>query len=202
MHGAVCWRSAGADAPNSEFRRVVSFNLCADQLVLALADPSQIAGFAVCRRSGLVGHGRQGTCFPQARLAPESTIALQPDSISSDPIDRSMTRRMLISQGLRVVEVGFVSDLEFCAQADPRDGRIARAKRTGRQAARRSGARRARLAAVSRKGGETALVVERGGYTQGPSSLAATLLSETGRSRRPARPRAMAVSFRWRNFWC
>jgi len=32
-----------ADAP----RRVVSFNLCADQLVLALADPEQIAGLSL-----------------------------------------------------------------------------------------------------------------------------------------------------------
>ena len=34
---------AGAAA---EPRRVVSFNLCADQLVLALADPGQIAGLS------------------------------------------------------------------------------------------------------------------------------------------------------------
>ena len=38
----LCTAPAMADAP----RRVVSFNQCGDQLVLALADPGQIAGLS------------------------------------------------------------------------------------------------------------------------------------------------------------
>jgi iron complex transport system substrate-binding protein len=47
---------------------------------------------------------------------------------------------------------------------------------------------RARLNAVARQDGKTALVVERGGYTQGPASLAATLLSEAGLKPPPTAP--------------
>ena len=44
----VCVFAAGdqAAAETAAPRRVVSFNICADQLVVALADPAQIAGLS------------------------------------------------------------------------------------------------------------------------------------------------------------
>ena len=179
---ALCAGAAQArDAPNSEPRRVVSFNLCADQLVLALADPSQIAGLSpYAADPALSVMADKARAFRKLDWQAESTIALQPDLVFVGPNDRSMTRRMLISQGLRVVEAGFVSDLDSARRQIREMAELLGQKERGEKLLADLERARARLAAVSRKGGETALVVERGGYTQGPSSLAATLLSEAG----------------------
>ena len=46
LGGAISWASTDAPTPPSagKPKRIVSINLCADQLVLALADREQIAG--------------------------------------------------------------------------------------------------------------------------------------------------------------
>ena len=167
----------GADAP----RRVVSFNLCADQLVVALADPEQIAGLSpYAADPSLSVVADKARDFRSLDWQAEATIALQPDLVLVGPNDRPVTRRMLAAQGLKVAEAGFVSDLEsarrqirdvaaLLGQKDRGEALIADLERA-----------RGRLASVARKDGKTALVVERGGYTQGPSNLAATLLSEAG----------------------
>jgi iron complex transport system substrate-binding protein len=80
---------------------------------------------------------------------------------------------------LRVVAVDFVTDLDS-ARAQIRD----MAKLFGHPSAASTvaalDAARARLAARRSASARTAIVVERGGYAQGPASLAATLLAEAG----------------------
>lgn len=174
----------------AEPRRVVSFNLCADQLVLALADPEQIAGlspYAADPALSIVADKAK----PHRRLdwQSESTIALAPDLVLVGPNDRSVTRRMLAAQGLRVVEVALVSDLD-AARRQILDlaallGRPARGERLVAEL----DAARARLAALPPPRARTALVVERGGYTQGPDSLAAALLAAAGLVPPPGSPR-------------
>jgi iron complex transport system substrate-binding protein len=179
---ALCialWAAAAhaSDAP----RRVVSFNLCADQLVVALADPEQIAGLSpYAADPALSVVADKAHAFRKADWQAESTILLEPDLVLVGPNDRSVTRRMLASQGLRVVETGFVSDLDS-ARAQIRElAALLGHKERGEKLIADLERARARLAAAGVKGDRTALVVERGGYTQGPSSLAATLLAEAG----------------------
>jgi iron complex transport system substrate-binding protein len=162
-------------------KRVVSFNLCADQLVVALADPEQIAGLSpYATDAGLSVVADKARAFRKADWQAESTILLEPDLVIVGPNDRSVTRRMLTSQGLRVVETGFVSDFES-ARKQIRDMAtlLGHPERGDKLIADLERAR-ARLAAAAGKSDRTALVVERGGYTQGPASLAATLLGEAG----------------------
>lgn len=173
------WTAAApaADAP----RRVVSFNLCADQLVVALADPEQIAGLSpYATDPALSVVADKARAFRKADWQAESTILLQPDLVLVGPNDRSVTRRMLISQGLRVVETGFVSDLDSARRQIREIAALLGHKDRGEALIMDLERARARLADAAPKGNRTALVVERGGYTQGPSSLAATLLAEAG----------------------
>src|SRR5262249_14755518 len=101
--------AVAADAP----RRVASFNLCADQLVVALADPEQIAGLSpYAADPALSVVTEQAKKFRKLDWQAESTIVLQPDLVFVGPNDRSVTRRMLAAQGLRVVGADFVTDLE------------------------------------------------------------------------------------------
>jgi len=178
---AVLWwlpaPSSAAEAP----RRVVSFNLCADQLVLALADPGQIAGlspYAADPALSVMADKARG--FRRLDWQAEATIALQPDLVFTGPNDRAVTRRMLAAQGMRVAEIGFVTDLDNARTQIREVAEILGHKNRGEKLVAQLDAARARLAAAPRMQHKTALVVERGGYTQGPSSLAAALLSEAG----------------------
>lgn len=169
--------AVAADAP----RRVVSFNLCADQLVVALADPDQIAGLSPYAADPVLSVvADKARAFRRLDWQAETTIVLQPDLVLVGPNDRSVTRRMLASQGLRVAEVGFVTDLQNARKQIREVAEILGHKERGEKLVAALDASRARLAASPRTQYATALVIERGGYTQGPSSLAAALLSEAG----------------------
>lgn len=179
LGAALLWQmpASGADAP----RRVVSFNLCADQLVLALADPGQIVGlspYAAERSLSVMADKARG--YRRLDWQAEATIALQPDLVLVGPNDRSVTRRLLAAQGMRVAEVGFVTDLENARKQIRDMAELLGHRERGEKLVADLDAARARLVNSPRLQYKTALVIERGGYTQGPSSLAAVLLSEAG----------------------
>lgn len=177
--------AADADVP----RRVVSFNLCADQLVVALADPSQIAGLSpYAADAGLSVVAEEARRFRRLDWQAEATILLQPDLVFVGPNDRPVTRRVLAAQGLRVVETAFVTDLESARRQIVKVADLLGQSERGARLVEKLDAARARLAARRQKQLLTALVVERGGYTQGPSSLAATLLATAGLVPPPGAP--------------
>ena len=168
---------AFADSP----RRVVSFNLCADQLVVALADSNQIAAlspYAQDRHLSVVAE--RARAFPMLDWSAEGTVAFGPDLVLVGPNDRRETRRMLNALNIPVADVALVTDI-----ATARDQILSIAARLGHPERGEAMVRalddaRARLAAAARPVAKTALVVERGGYVEGPQSLTATLLAEVG----------------------
>lgn len=200
MLAALC--AGPAPASGEEIpRRIASFNVCADQLVVALADPGQIAGLSpYAADPALSVVAEAARAFPRLDWQAEATIALQPDLVLIGPNDRSASRRILAAQNLRVVEVGFVADLEAARNqirdvaallGHPDRGTVLLAKLDAardRLAAHTRLAARARLAAHGQLPQQTALVIERGGYMQGPSSLVAALLAEAGLKPPPGAP--------------
>jgi iron complex transport system substrate-binding protein len=174
---AAATAGAHAEAP----RRVVSFNVCADQLVLALADPEQIAGlspYAANPALSVVAEKARG--FRRLDWQAESAIPVDPDLVLIGTWDRAMTRRMLTRLGFRVVTVEVVSDID-AARTQIRDiaALLGHPERGERLLAELEAARM-RLAAVRPPSPMTALVVERGGYTAGPASFSAGLMAEAG----------------------
>lgn len=162
-------------------RRVVSFNLCADQLVVALADSDQIAALSpYAKDANLSVVYEQARRFQTLDWSAEGTIALSPDLVLVGPSDRRETRRMLTAHGVPVFEVGLVTDVAAArAQIRTVADRLGQPER-GEALVRELDRARARLVAVSRGLSKTVLVVERGGYVEGPASLAAGLLAEAG----------------------
>src|SRR5437763_12810291 len=93
-------------------RRVVSFNQCGDQLVLALADPEQIAGLSpYAADPSLSAVAEKARAFPRLDWQAESTIALSPDLVLIGQNDRPVTKHILRAQGLRLYEIALISDL-------------------------------------------------------------------------------------------
>jgi iron complex transport system substrate-binding protein len=179
--GLVTALAGAASAAGQPPRRIVSFNLCADQLAVALADPRQIAGLSPYAGDPLLSVvAEKARAFPRLDWGAESTVALGPDLVLVGPNDRSATRRMLSGFGLRVVEVALVSDLQSArAQIEQFAALVGHSERGARMAAALDAARQ-RLARAPRPQASTALMIERGGYTQGPDSLAAALIAAAG----------------------
>jgi iron complex transport system substrate-binding protein len=167
--------SARADAP----RRVVSFNNCADQLVVALAAPEQIAGLSpYATDPTLSAVAEQARAFRRLQWHAESTIPLDPDLVLVGPRDRSVTQRMLTSLGFRVVGVDFVSTIAAAREQIRTVAALLGHPERGEQLLDRLDAARARLASAPRPPVSTALLVGHGGYTEGSATLAAALIAE------------------------
>jgi iron complex transport system substrate-binding protein len=177
--------AALADAP----RHVVSFNLCADQLVLALADPGQIAGlspYAADRSLSVVAD--QARAFRRLDWQAESTIALGPDLVLIGDSDRPVTKHILRSQGLRLHEITLIADLETARRQIEEVAAVLGHPERGRKLIADIDAARARLHAAPKPAFRTALLINRGGYTAGAQSLAAALLAEAGLRPPPGAP--------------
>jgi iron complex transport system substrate-binding protein len=169
--------SAHADAP----RRIASFNVCADHLVVALADPSQIVGLSpYASDPGISTVVEKARAFPRLRLQAEALVPYKPDLVLVGPWDRPQTQRLLKDLGFRVVSVDVVSDLE-AARKQIRDvaALLGHPERGEKLIAEIDAAQR-RLAAARGNWSATALLVGNGGYTVGPNSLASALLVEAG----------------------
>lgn len=166
--------ASGQDRPN----RVLSLNMCTDQLVLALADPGQIVGlsrFAADARLSFAA--AQATPYPQLPAAAEAVIALEPDLVVAGRFTNSATKQMLTRFGYRLEEVAFVRSLED-ARAVITDMAVllGHPQRGAALIAQIDGALEDASAAPSL----TALIVQRRGYTTGTASLTGDLLVHLG----------------------
>jgi iron complex transport system substrate-binding protein len=182
---ASCAWAAAAEPP----QRVVSFNVCADQLVVALADPSQIAGLSPYATdpavSTVVEKAQQ---FRRLGWQAESTIPLDPDLVLVGSWDRSLSKRLLRALGFRVVEVDVVADLA-AARAQIREfAALLGHPQRGEALIAEIDAAQRRLSEAGRGASSTALLVGNGGYTVGPQSLAAALMNEAGFKAPPGSP--------------
>ena len=160
-------------------QRVVSFNICADQLVVALADPAQIAGLSpYAVDTTLSAVAQEARAFRRIEWQAESIVPLNPDLVLIGPRDRSVTRRLLNTLGFRVVEVDLVSTIEAAREQIRAVATLLGHPERGGALLARLDAARARLAAAPRPEASTALLIGHSGYTEGPTSLAAALMAE------------------------
>ena len=175
--GLVLTNSALADAP----RRVVSFNLCADQLVVALADPEQIAGLSPYAADPILSVvADKARAFRKLDWQAETTIPLQPDLVLIGSWDRPVTRRMLTRLGFRVMAIDLVSDLDGAKAEIRAVASLLGHPERGDALIVALEAARARVAGFAPLPYRTALVIERGGFTAGPQTLATTLIAAAG----------------------
>ncbi len=97
LGGAALWASAPASAPpTGKPKRIVSLNLCADQLILALADRDQIAGLTRnATDSEMSGEAVKARGLPVLKNSAEQILAIDPDLVVGMPAKRSAAMRAL-----------------------------------------------------------------------------------------------------------
>jgi iron complex transport system substrate-binding protein len=161
-------------------RRIVSFNLCADQLLLALADPGQIAGLSPYAVNPVLSvMTGKAASFPRLDWDAESVVNLAPDLVLGGPSHRPI-HAMLSAMGIRVVDVDLIRNLADARRQARELGALIGHPERGEALARQLEQAEARLAAVAMKPPLTALVIQREGYREGPASLASGMLSIAG----------------------
>lgn len=99
---AVAWV---APALAEAHPRVVSINMCTDQLVLALADPDQILALSVYARDPMLSFGAAAAAnYPSLSGVAEEVLVLQPDLVLSGRYTRQTTRGFLKAKGVALAE--------------------------------------------------------------------------------------------------
>src|ERR1043165_5942807 len=152
-------------------RRVVSFNQCGDQRVLALPDPQQIAGLSpYAADPSLSAAAEKARAFPRLDWQAESTIALGPDLVLIGQNDRPVTKHILRAQGLRLYEIALISDLDAARRQIKDVAALLGHPERGERLLADIDAARARHRAAPKPPWHSALLVNRGGYTAGERS--------------------------------
>ncbi len=172
----VATPAGGAEPP----RRVVSANLCTDQLLLALADRDQIASlspFAIDPKFSFMAREADG--LPRNRGSGEDIARLEADLVLIGPYDSRATREMLARQGRAVLELGPWTSLDDGRrQIRLLAGRLGRPER-GEALVARIDAALSRAEALPR-GGPSVLLFERRGYVPASAGLTASVLRSAG----------------------
>lgn len=171
---------AAASPASAAPRRIVSLNLCADQLVIALADRDQIAGVTEWARDPTLSYYAQAARgLPFTHRSAEEVIALRPDLV----IDASLRTRTILApmaaRGVRFVALplqdsypALITAIGQVAAAvgHPERGRALIARMTAQLAALGPSPGRGRVAAY----------YQREGYLTGTGTLVDDMLRRAG----------------------
>ena len=96
---ALAFPASASAAP-----RIVSMNICTDQLLLAIADPAQIMGLSRFSRDARQGLGDKVHQFPVLAGGAEDILMLKPDVVAASDFDKRSTRDLLKANGQNLVE--------------------------------------------------------------------------------------------------
>ena len=165
-------------ASSAKLPRIVSMNVCSDQLLLSLADPEQILGLSRFSRdawlSGDVGR------YPRLSGGAEDVMVLKPDIVVANLYDKRSTRDLLKSHGLHLAELPVPRTLpEVKDQIREFGDIVGHPDRAAQQIALLDAAlARARQAVAAKH--YRVLPLSRRGWVAGSDSFVGSLLAETG----------------------
>lgn len=170
--------SAASPAPVVP-RRVVSLNLCADQLVLALADRGQIAGLTRNAASPeMSGEAARAHGLPILGNSAEQVLAIDPDLVIGMPARRSAAMGMLKGQNYRMLDLKSADTLD-AIYASIRETAVALGHPERGEAM--VAQMEADLARLPKKGGgKVAAYYQRRGFMTGTGTLIDDLMTRVG----------------------
>jgi iron complex transport system substrate-binding protein len=176
---ALAWGGGalGADPP----RRIVSLDLCTDQLLVELVDRARIAAVTHLAADPTVSAiPEKARGIPVTRGAAEDVLSYDPDLILAGPFGVAASVDMLRRLGRRVVIVPLPQDLAGVRTAVRTVAAAAGAEREGEAMIADFDRRLARLAASRTEPQPTAIIYQIGGTVSGPGSLADAALAAAG----------------------
>lgn len=171
--------AVAADAP----KRIVSINVCADELLIALADPGQIASLSVFATDPTLSYyANEAKGFRHDAADAETVVELEPDLVLAGRFTKRATREMLTNLGYRVVLLDAVRSIDEALAQITEIGALVghpeRAEALAEAIGRARDAARTGTGAVDSP--PTAAVYQRRGYVTGGDTLTGSLMSEVG----------------------
>lgn len=164
--------------PARAAERVVSLNLCSDQLLVMLA-PEQVAGLTLLSRDpSLSAVAAQARHLPVVRADAEAVLRVHPDLVLAGPFGAQTTVALLREYGLRVVTVGMAEDFPAIRAETRRIATVLGVPARGAALIARMDAVLAGVHGPAKK--VRALLWEPRGYTAGPGSLGDAVLRAAG----------------------
>jgi iron complex transport system substrate-binding protein len=164
-------------------QRIVSINLCADELLLALADPSQIADLSIYATDpSLSFFAEEAKHFRHTAGAAETVIDRAPDLVIGGRFSKRETRQMLTALGYRVVELEPATSIASAIEEIRRIAALIGHRERGEALVSRINEARARaIIANGGAGGRRSVVLYlRRGYVTGSNTLTDELLALVG----------------------
>jgi iron complex transport system substrate-binding protein len=175
---ALAFSCVGAPAAN--LPRLVSMNVCTDQLVLALADPEQILGLSRFSRDGWQSKAGDISRYPVLSGGAEDILLIRPDIVVVSAFDKRSTRELLKAKGLHLAELAVPRTLDEARQQIREAGDITgHPDRAAAEIARLDAALARARRAVSERHFRV-LPLSRRGWVAGSDSFVGSLLAETG----------------------
>jgi iron complex transport system substrate-binding protein len=177
--GAVPAAGTHVSAKGGRPERIVSLNLCADQLLLVLADRKQIAGLT--RNADdpeLSAEAAKARGLPILSASAEEILAIDPDLVIGMPASRSAAIGALQSQNYRTLDLKSATSLKDITDAI-RD--VAAATGHPERGEALVARMEADLAAIPSRGqGKIAAYYQRRGYMTGTGTLIDDLMQRAG----------------------
>ena len=171
---------SGGAASAASLPRLVSMNVCTDQLVLTLADPEQILGLSRFSRDGWQSKAGDLSRYPVLSGGAEDVLLIRPDIVVASAFDKRATRELLKAKGLRLAELTVPRTLDEARQQIREAGDIVgHPERAAAEIARLDAALARARGAVSERHYRV-LPLSRRGWVAGSDSFVGSLLGETG----------------------
>ena len=171
---------SGGAASAASLPRLVSMNVCTDQLVLTLADPEQILGLSRFSRDGWQSKAGDLSRYPVLSGGAEDVLLIRPDIVVASAFDKRSTRELLKAKGLRLAELTVPRTLDEARQQIREAGDIVgHPDRAAAEIARLDAALARARGAVSERHYRV-LPLSRRGWVAGSDSFVGSLLGETG----------------------
>jgi iron complex transport system substrate-binding protein len=171
--------SAPASAAN--LPRMVSMNVCTDQLVLKLADPEQILGLSRFSRDGWQGPAAADIPrYPLLSGGAEDVLLIRPDIVIASAFDKRSTRELLKAKGLRLAELAVPRTLDEARQQIREAGEITGHPDRALKEIERLDAALARARGAVAERHFRVLPLSRRGWVAGSDSFVGSLLGEAG----------------------
>ncbi len=169
------------DALAQVLPRVMSLNVCTDQLLLALADPGQIVSLSnLSEDASLSAAHAQAAAYEKNRGLAEEVFIASPDLVVTGTYSLHNTTALLRSQSVPVEEFGFAQAVRDVPDDLRRMGALIGQPERGEEQARRFEAELERLAVLAGPDAPTIVLYGQNGVANGAGTLADSVLAAAG----------------------
>jgi iron complex transport system substrate-binding protein len=181
LFAMLCGAARSSESTPQRVQRIVSINMCTDQLLLDLAEPAQIAGLSpFARDRKLSWLAVKADALPVLSGTAEEVMVLRPDLVVADRYTKSATRQFIRAQAIAMEEFDPVVTIKEARQQIIRMGALTGASERAKLRVAEIDSALVSLQAATASARLRVLPISRRGWVSGSKSLVSELLDVAG----------------------